>query len=414
MTLPRPERYQSSTSLEAASHFTFKQVVAKGSLETINSEHSTLMPFGAAPENWTNVNKEPLVKKINTMLLQRFKSIPVPRYLHAMCGAALIFGASANVAWADESATQEKIEQVIGKIANELKQVCPLSDPASQRAFDLCRQAMFDDSLIKQMMARPVVLWGRQQDPNLRLKETTLTQFAPDILAGLYMPLFMFDGKYKVTYNEREKLYLATLGVAFRNRLQPGQFPYPFWHDATKWNTYENANTMLLWIDPNTSKLRSAQFSARGEPIAGYPASKATVPAFDGKWLWTDEQGKTQPAVTLFDGLYRDNNPYKQKLDQSYREFATTLRESQCLSCHVPNNPEKMKKLVLLQSPAHASMEIHRVLKSVREKKMPLDEQGIEKALDPALEQVLLEKGGAFEKVVDAAQEWERTQPRNK
>ncbi|MFD2271089.1 hypothetical protein ACFS07_08035 [Undibacterium arcticum] len=45
--------------------------------------------------------------------------------------------------------------------------------------------------------------------------------------------------KYKVTYNEREKLYLATLGVVFRNRLQPGQFPYPFWHDAAKWNTYE-------------------------------------------------------------------------------------------------------------------------------------------------------------------------------
>ena len=60
-------------------------------------------------------------------------------------------------------------------------------------------------------------------------------------------------------------------------------------------------------------------------------------------------------------------------------------------------------------------MEIHRVLKAVREKKMPLDEQGIEKTLDPQLEKVLLEKGGAFEKLVDAAREWERTQaPRNK
>jgi len=355
------------------------------------------------------------VKKISKMQLQRFKPVQVPHYLRAICSAALFLGAAANVATAAEPATQEKIEQAVGKIANELKQVCPLSDPASQGAFDLCRQALFDDSLIKQMMTRPVVLWGRQRDPNMTLKETSLTQFAPDILAGLYMPLFMFDGKYKVTYDEREKLYLATLGVAFRNRLQPGQFPYPFWHDAAKWNTYENANTMLLWVDPNTSKLRFAQFSTRGEPVPGYPVSKATVPAFDGKWLWTDEQGKTQPAVTLFDGLYRENNPYKQKLDQSYREFATTLRESQCFSCHVPNNPDKMKKLVLLQSPAHASMEIHRVLKAVREKKMPLDEQGIEKTLDPQLEKVLLEKGGAFEKLVDAAREWERTQaPRNK
>jgi len=67
---------------------------------------------------------------------------------------------------------------------------------------------------------------------------------------------------------------------------------------------------------------------------------------------------------------------------------------------------------VLLQSPAHASAEIHRVLQSVRDKKMPLDEQGIEKTLDPAMEKTLLEKGGAFEKFVDAAVEWERKTPR--
>jgi len=324
----------------------------------------------------------------------------------------IIIGSAISRAGATEQAQQANVEQAVAKIANQLKTVCPLADPASQTAFDRCRQFMFDDSSIKQLMA-PIVLWGRQRDPQLTLKESSLTQFAPDILAGLYMPLFMFDGKYTVNYNDREKLYLATLGVAFRNRLQPGQFPYPFWHDAAKWNGYENANTMLLWIDPATNKLRFAQFSVRGEPVAGYPNGKATVPAFDGKWLWTDESGKTQPAVTLFDGLYRDNNPFKAKLDQSYRELAITLRESQCLSCHVPDNPEKMKRLVLLQSPAHASREIHRVLKAVREKKMPLDDQGIEKALDPALEKVLLEKGGAFEQLVDAAREWERTQARD-
>lgn len=318
-----------------------------------------------------------------------------------------VFGPAVHAA---DIPTPLHIEKTVEKLTNQLKQLCPLADPASQSAFDQCRQALFTDSLLKQAMVKPVVLWGRQKDAELPLKETHLTEFDPSILTGLYIPLFMFDGKYKITYVEREKLFLATLGVGFRNRLQPGQFPYPFWHDANKWDMYENARSLYLWMDPRTGLIRFAQFSNRGNPAEGHVVNKATLPAFDGKWLWTDAQGKTQPAVTLFDGLYREDNPYKAQLDKSYREFATSLRDSQCLNCHVPNNPEKMKRLVLLQSPAHASGEIHRVLKSVRERKMPLDEQGIEKTLDPAMEKTLLEKGGAFEKFVDAAVEWERTQ----
>ena len=320
------------------------------------------------------------------------------------------FATYGQIARAADMPTPLHIEKSVEKITNQLKQLCPLADPASQAAFDQCRQALFTDSLLKQAMVKPVVSWGRQKNAELPLKETHLTQFAPDILTGMYIPLFMFDGKYKISYIAREKLFLATLGVGFRNRLQPGQFPYPFWHDANKWDMYENARSLYLWLDPKTGLIRFAQFSNRGDQAEGHVVQKATLPAFDGKWLWTDAQGKTQPAVTLFDGLYREDNPYKQQLDQSYREFAISLRDSQCLDCHVPNNPDKMKRLVLLQSPAHASGEIHRVLKSVRERKMPLDEQGIEKTLDPAMEKTLLEKGGAFEKFVNAAIEWERTQ----
>lgn len=330
-------------------------------------------------------------------------------WLHLLASGFLCVGPITSQA-APVQLNKEQVEETIKKIAGELNTACPIAAPDSQIAFDKCRLSLFNDSLLKQSMAEPVILWGRQKDPTMPLKETNLTQFRPDILSGMYIPLFMFDGKYKVTFNEKEKLYLATLGVGFRNRLQPGQFPYPFWHEANKWNMYENARSLLLWIHPVTGKIRAAQFTPEGETVAGYKSTQAITPAFDGKWLWTDDQGKTQPAVTLFDGLYRENNPYKQQLDQSYRDFAIALRESQCLSCHVPNNPEKMKRLVLLQSPAHASGEIQRVLKSVREKKMPLDEQGIEKELDPQLEKTLLEKGGAFEKVVNAAREWERQQ----
>lgn len=331
-------------------------------------------------------------------------------HILAKCTLLLHFCAGMQLGWAADRVNQTQIEQNLQPMAEQLKKNCPISEPDNQVAFENCKKSLFSQSLIRQMMAQPVILWGRQNDASLPLKETHLTQFSPDILSGLYLPLFMFNGQFKVSFNEKEKLYQASLSAAFRNRLQPGQFPYPFWHDANKWSVYENARTILLWIDPYTARIRAIQFSAAGDPVADVTSSKANPPAFDGQWLWTDAKGQTQPAVTLFDGLYRSDNPYKPQLDKTYRDFAIALRESQCLSCHVPNNPEKMKRLVLLQSPAHAAGEIQRVLKSVQEKKMPLDDLGVEKELDASLMKVLLEKGGEFEKVVNTARNWELQQ----
>jgi len=66
-----------------------------------------------------------------------------------------------------------------------------------------------------------------------------------------------------------------------------------------------------------------------------------------------------------------------------------------------------MKRLVLLQTPAHAAGEIERLMKAVRDDKMPLDDVGIEQPLEPKLKSALLESGGAFEALVNAARDWE-------
>ncbi|HKX42132.1 MAG TPA: hypothetical protein VJO99_13310 [Burkholderiaceae bacterium] len=126
--------------------------------------------------------------------------------------------------------------------------------------------------------------------------------------------------------------------------------------------------------------------------------------------LWTDAAGRTQPASTLFDGLYSERNPYKVELEARYRALATRLRESQCFDCHVPSNPNGLKRLVLLQTPAHAAGEIERILKSVREDRMPRDETGIESPLPAAQKEALLTLGAAFERSVIQAREWEEAQ----
>lgn len=321
------------------------------------------------------------------------------------CELACLLGSPAT---AVESRAQDvSIERDVGAIAAHLSNLCPKADAASQAAFDVCRRGLFTSGQLKNALS-PYTLWGRQRDESTLLKDTLLTQLAPDALTGLYIPLFMFDGSYSVSYSEPNGLYLAKLGVGFRNRLQPGQFPYPFWHDANKWNTYENAKAMLFWIDPKSSKTRAIQFTQLGDGAPVMPVQPATPPAFEGKWLWTDAGGKTQPAVTLFDGLFDDDNPYKEGLEKSYRALALSLRESQCLQCHVPNNPQRTRKLVLLQSPAHAAAEIKRLMKQVQADRMPVDEFGLEESLDPHMKALLLERGSAFEQFVDKAHAWER------
>jgi hypothetical protein len=303
------------------------------------------------------------------------------------------------------SEKEGNIERLAAEVAGELARLCPAAAPGDQAAFDRCRQALFQDSAVRRALG-PHVLWGRRnQNAGAALKETNLTQFAPDVLTGMYLPLFMFNGRHTVDYVEREGLWRVRLEAAFRNRLAPGEFPYPFWHNDEKWNVYQSASAVLLWIDPKTLRVKAGQFTERGgAPVV---SSAPVAHAFDGKWVWTDSSGRTQPQVTLFDGLFRADNPYLRELDNTYRTLALRMRDGQCDTCHVPDNPHGMKRLVLLQTPAHAAGEIQRLMKAVRDDKMPLDDMGIEQPLEPKMKDALLQSGAAFEAALSGAKAWE-------
>src|SRR6516164_9108720 len=300
----------------------------------------------------------------------------------------------------------EQIEAMASRVALELQAVCPPASPSDQHAFDECRRSLFGDSELRRNLASRL-LWGRRnQDAGAALKDTNLTQFAPDVLVGMYLSLFMYSGEHSVEYVERERLYLIRLRAGFRNLLPPGQFPYPFWHDEAKWGVYQAANSVLLWVAPKTAKIVIGQFTERGKdsPVV---STQPIQPKFDGNWMWMDKEGRIQPRVTLFDGLFRQDNPYLPTLDSTYRTLALRMRDAQCNTCHVPSNPWKMRRLVLMHTPAHAAGEIARLMAAVREDKMPLDDSGIEDPLDPALKRALLQSGGAFEDSVKAARDWE-------
>ncbi|MBR1282738.1 hypothetical protein JQ597_11885 [Bradyrhizobium sp. AUGA SZCCT0177] len=331
-----------------------------------------------------------------------------------LTGGALLLSVflAADAAETDDD-MPDLVDQIKGmalEVALELQQICPPAAPSDQAAFDQCRRSLFGDSALRRSLATRL-LWGRRnQDAGASLNNTNLTQFAPDVIAGLYLPLFMFSGEYGTEYVERERLYLIRLRAGFRNLLPPGQFPYPFWHQEAKWGVYQTANSVLLWVNPKTAKIVIGQFTERGSdsPVV---STEPIWPKFDGKWMWMDKEGSIQPRVTLFDGLFRHNNPHLPRLDSTYRTLALRMRDAQCDSCHLPNNPMPMRRLVLMHTPAHAAGEIARLMTAVREDRMPLDDSGAEQPLEPALKRALLESGAAFEESVMAAKEWEAAHP---
>ena len=154
-------------------------------------------------------------------------------------------------------------------------------------------------------------------------------------------------------------------------------------------------------------KISQFTFYKRADKPVVAQSTRRHMPTFDGKWMWVDDKGQTQPAPTLFVGLYSDKNPNMAKLDASYRKLALTMRDAECDSCHVPSNPDKAKRLVLLHTPLHAASEIERLLKDIRGDRMPLDDSGIEKSLKASMKERLLADAEAFEAVIKAAREWE-------
>lgn len=300
------------------------------------------------------------------------------------------------------------VRELAANLATELSQQCPLAAANDTTAYGECRRALYSSTVLRAALP-PVLLWGRQsKNPNATLRQTNLTQFVPDVWTSMYAPMFMFNGRHTVEWVPEEKKYLVRLEAAFRNRMAPGQYPYPFWHDEEKWATYEKANGFMLWLDDGGKRLVAAQFTNRA-PNALLQQVQSVQHQFDGNsWMWTDEQGRTQPAVTLFDGLYRSDNPYLRAMDRQYRDLALQLRESQCFQCHVPNNPDKMTRLVLLSTPAHAAGEIDRLIKSVREDRMPVDEFRNAAPLSADQKKWLLESAEAFRTSWKQAQAWEK------
>jgi hypothetical protein len=300
-------------------------------------------------------------------------------------------------------AARPDLEALAADLASRFSTLCPPAPRDAIEPHTMCAQGLRDASFIP--FAADGILFGGDQ-PKARLAKKMLTHLKPNIFRFLYMSLFSYTGRWTVEQDGADHVDVIHIEAYFRNAMPPGEFPYPFWHSADKWNGYETANELKFYLD-HSGQIFVVTRSNAGSEVNRGPWAHVTPPAFDGRWQWIDGSGHLEPHVSLFSNLYHPENPNLATLDDAYRAFATEARKGSCLECHAPNNEAGMNHLVLLQTPLHASGEIDRVLNEVRRGEMPRDDLDLPKDIDPDLRAAILHTGAAFRDALHQADQWE-------
>jgi mono/diheme cytochrome c family protein len=316
-----------------------------------------------------------------------------------LSACALLLVPPAAPAAKDAPTSLEKLELRIGK---GLTQLSPPADPADAWARDeAARKLSHFDALASTL--GDVVLWGgydakKGYDP----KGYTLTEFYAPTWVKLYLSTFMFSGT-PVLAHEGD-LDVVEVPAKFRGNLEPGDYPYPFWHSAEKWRAYKNTDAVVLVF-------RGEKIVAAYRKVGDAPSSDGPERPWDGQWKWTAADGSQQPRVALFTYLFSPENPKVAPLEAAYRSLEETFRGQNCTSCHAPDNKSKMKPLLLLNYPNQALAARHALVETLGYNLMPPEdkEKGTHEGIaDPQVRQGLIDRAKAFEKAADDALAFEQ------
>ncbi len=320
----------------------------------------------------------------------------------AIVGLALLLATgSANAGELDG-----KLKVQAEALAKSLTAACPVVAYGDEAAFQSCGRA-----LRKMMLPiEPAIAWGGDQ-PTKQIKKKTLTHLNSDVFKALYLPLYCFTGRWSLENDKRSHVPIIRVEAYFRNILPFGDYPYPFWHSADKWHAYEASNEIGFYLDSKGLAFIVTRDEAGSEERRG-AYTVARTPAFTGAWQWRDATGRLQPQASLFSARYSQANPYLPALDRSYKAFAMRIREESCLDCHTPANKSEAERLVLLQTPIHASGEINNVIKAVQSKEMPEDDIGLRKDIPADKRAAVLSAAVTFRDQLVLADKWQASHGR--
>jgi hypothetical protein len=293
----------------------------------------------------------------------------------------------------DSKKTDEQIAEETGR---GIVAACPMAAPTDEAARADCAAKLTDLKVLSEHMQEPFYWGGQKAGKGYRLSDSDTTRFNAFVWRRMYLSLFMFTGEVRTeVIGEAVVLHLP---FRFRNELDPGSYPYPFWHSKNKWDSWQLAPELIIIMENGkfTGALRS---SDRTDPTQADRQAHYVNRTWNGQWTWK-EDGHDMPYVTLYKYLFSPNNPHVENLDKAYRALEGEMRASSCLICHAPDNMAKATTLEFFNYPNQALYSRQSIVMHLQENTMPpkANDFGLPEGIEEADRLRMLELAKAFEK----------------
>ena len=297
-------------------------------------------------------------------------------------------------------ATKPADHDLATSIAKGLAAACPAGgDAADESARNECAGKLTDLGVLRDAMREPFLWGGQAAGAGYRLDKST-NKFNARVWRRMYLSTFMFGSDF--TTEQVADYTVLHVPVTFRHAMPIGAFPYPFWHSASKWDSYSYATTLHFIIQNGTviGALRSSD-QDKTRPT--------TAHAWDGQWQW-EQDGVQMPYVSIYDYLLSKGNPYAGKLNDTYRALEGRMRQNNCQACHAPDNQGQSQQLEFFVYPNQALAGRHDIITQLTKNEMPPKNNTLGLAAgigDPAERDQLISLARDFETAGDKALAWE-------
>jgi hypothetical protein len=182
-----------------------------------------------------------------------------------ICTVALLLATCIQQASLRPAAASDP-EGSIRAIGAAIVKACPAAE-ADQgvKARDACAGRLGKMAQLANVIETKGLLWGGTINSSFNPTTDNLTRLDGFVWRKLYLSLFSFTGYSVDTLPNGDKL----LRIDARIRpIAPEEYPYPFWHSATKWQDYQQSRQVGLLFRDN--QLIAGYRNARLDPSIAF------------------------------------------------------------------------------------------------------------------------------------------------
>jgi hypothetical protein len=281
---------------------------------------------------------------------------------HGKIWGAAIAGLFAVACGGTEKAVTLDDATLAQQIADTLIASCPMAPAGDEVARAQCAANLSDNKSLGAVMQEPFLWGGQKAGTSFHLEESPMNRFNVFVWRRMYLSLYMFNGDVRIEQTA-DGLTVLHLGYQFRNELEIGSYPYPFWHSKKKWDSYQYSREVTLIIQ--NGKWIGAMRVADQDTTRSF-----VTHTWSGQWYW-EEGGQDMPYVSLYKYLLSPQNPNAARLDTAYRAFSDSARAQSCMMCHSPDNFAQAAQLEFFNYPNQALIARNDIITHLENNTMP-------------------------------------------